>query len=251
MQVRKDSTTKKAAACVGANSGGGSAPNLAVRVGRSMVDEQVLAHVLRRYIDGLGMDDARSTARAALRSLQDKVQDREELASSAMGSNAFYLFAIKEFAKLHGTLHELRAAQGVKRHGASGRDQARSPRPQVRGNPLGLSEEAQRVVNAAAGAQAAGGGMPVARGMPLTPEARLAAKLRGDDTGQVWHTEAARNLAQAHEESRSSCNSISNSNSSAPVSVLQVSVPVDDVDDNGHADDHSSVSALQNAKIQV
>ena len=42
MQVRKDSTTKKAAACVGANSGGGSAPNLAVRVGRSMVDEQVL-----------------------------------------------------------------------------------------------------------------------------------------------------------------------------------------------------------------
>ena len=85
------------------------------------------------------------------------MQDREELASSAMDSNAFYLFAIKEFAKLHGTLHELRATQGDKRHGASVREQARSPRPQVRGNPLGLSEEAQRVVNAAAGAQLAGG----------------------------------------------------------------------------------------------
>jgi len=101
-------------------SAAGGKPKPKVRVGRAEVDEDVLARVLRRYgdvISGIGTGDQFDTAkalelsRAILHTLKDPVTDQAELANAHMDADAFHLFVLKEFQKIHTNFHEMELFQ--------------------------------------------------------------------------------------------------------------------------------------------
>ena len=75
----------------------------------------MLEHVLKRYLAEKDNNDLRALSWSVLQSLLDKTKDKEQLAESEMDASAFYLFALKEFAKIHTSFHELREAMGVRR----------------------------------------------------------------------------------------------------------------------------------------
>ena len=67
------------------------------------------------YLAEKDNNDLRALSWSVLQSLLDKTKDKEQLAESEMDASAFYLFALKEFAKIHTSFHELREAMGVRR----------------------------------------------------------------------------------------------------------------------------------------